>query len=635
MCGIFPRRVTVREVSSVGAPMRGYSEFDTVFPCRPGAFRLRSIGCAMSSNDSGGSTGIRYEPPEKPPMPVVFGLGLQLAVLNVSVTILITTVVMRAAGQSEAYLAWAVFAAVAISGVATALQALRFGRIGMGHVLMMGSSGAFIAVSITALTEGGPGMLAILVVTSALFQFVISDRLSLFRRVLTPTVSGTVLMLIPVSVMSAVFKLLNDVPEGSPALGAPLSALATLLVVCGITLKARGALRLWAPLIGVIAGSAVAAIFGLYDTARVAEASWVGIPRVEWPGFDLGFGPVFWALLPGFLLAAVIGAIRTISSAVAIQRVSWRRPRAVDFRALQGAVATDGLGNMLCGLAGTVPNTAYSNGSSMAQITGVAARDVGIAAGTVFLVLAFLPKALNLILAIPGPIFAAFLVILMAMLFMVGVQVIAQEGIDYRTSLIVGASFWIGVGFQSGAVFPEFFSKFAGGLLNNGMTTGGLVAILMTLFMEVTEPRSSRTEVAFDLSALPRLKQFLAGFASTNDWDEAMTNRLDAVCEEALLTLLRRDEGEEQSGRRRLVLLARKEGDEAVLEFIAATDEGGNIQDQVALLGEQTEEAVLEQEVSLRLLRHLAASVRHQQYHGADIVTVRVETPKPASGSRT
>ncbi len=33
--------------------------------------------------------------------------------------------------------------------------------------------------------------------------------------------------------------------------------------------------------------------------------------------------------------------------AVAIQRVSWRRPRAVDYRAVEGAVAADGIGKLL------------------------------------------------------------------------------------------------------------------------------------------------------------------------------------------------------------------------------------------------------------------------------------------------
>lgn len=42
------------------------------------------------------------------------------------------------------------------------------------------------------------------------------------------------------------------------------------------------------------------------------------------------------------------------------------------------------------------------------------------------------------------------------------------------------------------------------------------------------------------------------------------------------------------------------------------------------LLGEQPADVPDDREVSLRLLRHLASSVRHEQYHDSDIVTVRV-----------
>ena len=105
-----------------------------------------------------------------------------------------------------------------------------------------------------------------------------------------------------------------------------------------------------------------------------------------------------------------------------------------------------------------------------------------------------------------------------------------------------------------------------------------------------------------------------------------MAHRLGAACEEVVLTLLGQDDAGERSGRR-LLLLARKDGGGAILEFTAAAGETGNLQDRVALLGEQDGEDRLEQEVSLRLLRHLAASVRHQQYHDVDIVTVRVNPP--------
>ena len=132
---------------------------------------------------SGLRTGIRYQPDETPPMALAFGLGLQLAVLTIAGIVLTPAIVIRAAGGTEDFLSWAVFAAILVSGVTTILQVVRFGRIGAGYVLLMGTSGAFIAVCVAAIAEGGPAMLATLVVISALFQFALSARLSLFRRI--------------------------------------------------------------------------------------------------------------------------------------------------------------------------------------------------------------------------------------------------------------------------------------------------------------------------------------------------------------------------------------------------------------------------------------------------------------------
>ena len=571
-------------------------------------------------------TSVRYEADERPPLPLSVGLGVQLMVLIVAGIVLTPAIVIRAAGGSETYLAWAVFAAVAISGTTTVMQAVRFGRIGAGYVLAMGTSGAFIAICVTALVEGGPALLATLVVISALFQFTFSARLSLFRRVLTPTVAGTVIMLIAVTVMPIIFGMLTEVPKDAPPLGAAISAVATLLTVCAIALKARGALRLWAPVIGVVVGSVVAAYYGLYDTNRVAEASWIGFPTVGWPGFDLEFGAAFWSLLPAFIFVTLVGAIETIGDSVAIQRVSWKQRRAVDFRAVQGAVAADGMGNLLSGLAGTVPNTTYSTSVSVTELTGVGARVVGLVLGIVMIAFAFFPKALAVVLAIPGPVAAAYVTVLLAMLFVVGMKIIVQDGVDYRKGLIVGVSFWLGVGFQNGVIFPEFVADFAGGLLQNGMTAGGLAAILLTLFVELTAPRRRRIELAFELAALPSIREFLAECASHYGWDEAMVQRLDAASEETLLTLLQDDE-EPEPEPRRLQLTVHKEDGGATLEFIAAPGEA-KLEDRIALLNERLDETSPEREISLRLLRHLASSVRHQQYHDTDIVTISVDAPK-------
>ena len=104
-----------------------------------------------------------------------------------------------------------------------------------------------------------------------------------------------------------------------------------------------------------------------------------------------------------------------------------------------------------------------------------------------------------------------------------------------------------------------------------------------------------------------------------------MAQRLDAACEETLLTLVRQ---EEQEGYR-VRLVAYREGGGAVLEFVVASQDE-NVQDRLALLGDEPGEASAEEEVSLRLLRRLASSVRHQQYRGMDVVTVRAAGPGAA-----
>ena len=458
----------------------------------------------MSNGNGKRERSVRYQPDERPPGGVVLGCGVQLVVLGITGLVAFPTIVIRAAGETEAYLSWAVFCTVAVSGIATMLQASRLGRIGAGYVLTTGPAAAFIGICVTALVEGGPGLLAVLVIVSSLLPLAVSARLSLFRRFLTPTIVGTVNMLIPATVLPVVFGRLTDVPPDVPELAAPI--------------------------------------------AMPTQTTTVSVPTIE--------------------------------------------------------------------------------------ITGVGARSVGVAAGAVMIALAFLPKALAVVLAVPGPVYAAYLIVLLALIFVRGMAEVVQGGIDHHKGLIAGLGFWAGVGCQNGMIFPEYLAGVAGGLLANGITVGGLVAILTTLFLEVTAPRVDRLELEADTSALPRIREFIGAFAARHGWDSSMVERIEAASEETLLTLVGEDGGE-QAAQRRLFLSARKEADGAVLEFVAGTAAGHrNIQDRIGLLAERPDDALMEREVSLRLLRHIASSVRHQQFHDTDILTVRVDAPDAVRGGR-
>ena len=566
---------------------------------------------------------IRYEPDEQPPAPLAIGAGFQAALIMLAPVVLGVVIVLQIAGQPAEYTAWAVFAALLVSGVSTILQAVRVGRIGSGHILFMGTSGAFIAVCIGALSVGGPATMASLVVISSLIQFLLASRLALLRRIFTPAVTGTVIMLIAVTIVPLLFDALADVPEGSSDAAAPVAALLTLTTVVALVLRAPPAWRLWSPLIALIVGCVVSALFGIYDLSGVLDADWIGIPWGAWPGFDVTPDVKFWALLPAFVMVTIVGAIETIGDSVAIQRVSRRRPRATDFRVVQGSLNSDGVGNLLSGLLGTLPNTTYSSSIPLTEVTGIAARRVGVVIGAIFVALAFLPKVAALLIAIPAPVAAAYIAFLIGILFVQGMRIVVQGGVNHRTAAIVGLSFWIGAGFQSQLIFPDLLGDgFIGVLLGNGMTSGALVAIIMMVFMELTSPRRRRLQVALGMDALPQIDEFLRGFAAKHGWSTASTDRLASAGEETLSILLQ-ESGEAAEPGRQLSISTQMNDRTAEMEFVTAL-EGANMEDQLAYLNEMPP-APDEREVSFRLLWHYASAVQHQKYHGVDIVTVTVD----------
>ena len=572
---------------------------------------------------------VRYEPDENPPRPLAAGLAAQHAALSLASMVVTVLIVVRSAGLDDDYLSWAVFAALCVSGLTTMLQTTRRRRLGSGHLLLMGPSAAYIAVSITALEEGGPALLATLVLLSALPLFRFARRLRTLRRLITPTVSSTVIMLIPVTLAPVIFDLFAHVPPATATAAAPLEAGVTLAVMMVLTLRIRGVARVWAPVVGVACGCVVGLVFGTYDVQRVQDADWIGLPRFSaWPGLDF---PALWYhiwLLPSFTFLALVGAVATVGDAIAIQSVSWRRPRATDFKLVQGAVATDGIGNLLAGLCGTLPNTAYDTSVAIAQITGVAARRVGVYVGMLFLVLAFFPKVVSLLLAVPNAVAGAFTLALAAILFTLGIRLVVASGLDYRKSAIVGVSFWVGVGFQNGWIFPELLTGRLALMLGNGMTAGGIVAVILSLILEPPGYRK-RLTIELDTSAIKTVDEFVVALANRRGWSQAALVPLRAACEEVILSLKGDDDPFADDPefslqhRNRLRVSARVVRDLAELEFIAAST-FGNMEDEIAALGAPTASSI-GAETSLRLLRHYASTVRHQKFRKADVVTITVK----------
>lgn len=574
---------------------------------------------SVSANDH-----IRYEPDEPAPLPLALGVAVQYVVLALPPTVLVVILTVRASGQDDAYLTWAVFAAFIINAIVTTIQAVRLWRFGCELTVVTGPTVQFVAVTAAAAAEGGPALLASLLVASSLFQFGVAAWLPLLRRLVTPVVSGTVLMLVAVTILPVVIDRLSDVPEGKPPESGPVVAAVTLAVAAALALRATGIWRVWSALISLGIGCMAAAAFGIYDFQRVLDAPWVGIPELQFPGFDLEFGVEFWTLLPTFLVLTLVLAIKGISDSVIIQNASRRQQRAIDFRKVQGGVGANSVGMLLAGVAGTPPTMAFSSfGAALIGLTGVAARRVGFAVAAVFIFLALLPKFSALLLTIPDPVMGAYLLLLLGMFFVGGLQTVAQDGLDQRKVLVVGLSFAVGLGMQYQNVVEVVLGSTWGSLLGNAVVSGLVTAVLLTAFIELTGRRAKRLDVALDDTALPAIDAFLQGVAADLRWNEPSVARLRSAGEEAVASLM---PGEDERGARPpwLRVSVRPVEGAAELEFVASVIGRENLQDRLTYLGEMPAVAA-PGELSFRLLRHYASGVQHRQYYGIDVVTVRVE----------
>ena len=567
---------------------------------------------------------------ESPPVLSSVGYGGQFSLIA-SATLLVTPVIVaKESGLGESYLLWVVFASLVVVGLSTLIQVRRIGPVGANALLPMFTAAVSIPFCITAVVDGGPGTLVSLVVVTALIQLAISRWVVVLRRIVTPTVSGIVIMILSVTLASVVFALLDGSSQEEPV-AAPLTALITLAVVAGLSLRRSAVLRLWGPVVGIVAGCVAAAGFGIFDASLIIESPWVGIPTGV-PDLTPQFGVPFWALLPSFLFLGIIFSIHSNGENIAQQRVAWREDRAVDFRQVQAGMMGSGASNLLAGASGTVPNIINSGIISFSQTTGVASRRVGYCIAIIFIIVAFLPKVSGLIASIPAPVMTGYLMMVTGTLLVDGTRSVILNEANRQKVVVAGICFWIGASFHFNLFYLPSFGAVWDGLFKSAITTGGLGAILMILYLELTSPRRMRFQSRLHIDSLPDLNEFMARFASNRGWNDAMKERLTAVAEETLLTLspldlsLEVEENGASESQRTLIVLAASDGAVADLEFIGGGNEA-NLEDRIRQLQQHDTQDPVEEELSLRLLRSFAQSVRHQQYHDTDIISVRVGQP--------
>ena len=566
---------------------------------------------------------MRYEPAEKCPPLLALGAALQIFVPNTISIILLTSIVVRAADESERYLAWVVFVGLAISGLSMILHAFPFRYLGSGRLVVTNFNIPLLAISVLALEKGGPSLLASLIVVSTLLQFLLVVRLAALRRVFTPTVSGIVIMLVAVSAVPFIAErtIGQTMAESARVL---VPGLVALVVGAWGALQSSPAIRLWTLPLTVTSGLIVAAPMGLYDFGDVIAAPWLSFPEFVWPGFDVTFGIHFWSLLPAFLFVKLTAFLKVVGDLSVVYRASYRNPVALDFRVVQSGLNVYGATTMLTGILGTLPVSApWSSTAVYISFTGIAARTVGIHLGLLTILIAPFSKLLALLVATPSSVVSAVYIIIFGLLFIEGAKTVFVGQVDNKKGAITGVSLVLGI---SAGGFGALLEGIAGQLTSSAVIVGSVAAIAMTVYTEFVLHRRRKIKIALTRDSLPAFDGFLAEYATRHSWSEASANRLRLVGEEMLMLHLAQDDEDAGAAHNRsLMATIRPEGQAAELEIVVVSDleAAENIEDRLAYL---SDDLLLDddQELVMRLLRHYTSSVEHRKYYGVDIITCRV-----------
>lgn len=369
-------------------------------------------------------------------------------------------------------------ASILAAGLSTIIQARGIGKIGSKVACIMGTDFTFVSPSITVgSTLGLPGIIGATIL-GAVFEVVLSFFIKPLMKLFPPLVTGTVvcligLTLLPVSIDWAAGG------AGSADYGSIKNISIAMLVLIGTLLLNRygkGMLSSASILIGMVVGYIACIPLGLVEFSSVREASWISFPKV----FEYGVTFDLKALL-AFIPAYFVTAIETVGCLKAVGEVSEVE---MDDKRIGAGVLSDGVGSMLGGVVGTLPNTTFSQNVGLIPLTRVASKHVAVTAGIILVLLGFLPKIADIVNIIPQPVLGGVGIVMFGTVAAAGIKTLSKVKINERNLLIIATAIGLGLGVT---FRPEFISQLPEGLkmiFTSGISTGTITALVLNLVLK-------------------------------------------------------------------------------------------------------------------------------------------------------
>lgn len=353
----------------------------------------------------------------------------------------------------------------------------------------LGSSFAFIAPIIAAQNQFGRDGAMLGIITVGLVYALMSVVIRLlgtefFRKLLPPVVIGPVIITIGLGLAPTAKDMASE---------HLLVAFVTLAIAVGISVFAKGIIKVIPILLGIIGGYTFAAFLGLVDFAPVMEASWFSLPKFALPTVSGNLRAIT-LVAPIALVTMVehLGDVVAISSTV--------KKDFIEEPGLHRTLLGDGIATLVAGLFGGPPNTTYGENVGVLALTKVYNPMIIQLTAVIVILSSFVQKVGVLIQTIPTAVMGGIVFLLFGMIASIGLRTLVENEVDLsknRNLVIVSVTLVVGI--------SNLTLNFAG-LEFGGMGLAAIVGIVMNLILPAMDNEDEVEEIDEDLNLEAELR---------------------------------------------------------------------------------------------------------------------------------
>ena len=408
-------------------------------------------------------------------------LGLQHLLAMYSGAVAVPLLIGNALKFSAAQMTYLVSIDIFMCGLATLLQLLRNKYFGIGFPVILGCAIQAVAPLQMIGQKFSINDMYGAIIVAGIFVVLISGVFAKIKKFFPPVVTGTLITTIGLTLVPVAIQNMGGGNSAAKSFGSSQNlflAFCTMFIILALEIWTKGFIRSISVLIGLVAGTAIAACMGLVSFTPVMEASWFHLPQL----FYFGVPKFEWSSSLTMIIIALVSMVESTGVFFAIGDLLHHDVTEED---LKKGYRAEGIAQIFGGLFNAFPYTTFSQNVGLLQLSGIKTKRPIYWAGGLLMAMGLLPKIGAMVTIIPTPVLGGAMLVMFTMIAVQGIKTLAKVDLtDNNNVLIIAISVGLGLGVT---IYPQFFKNLPATVqlfLSNGIVITSLSATILNFLLK-------------------------------------------------------------------------------------------------------------------------------------------------------